>query len=291
MTWFLDVRTEGVGGSVASTAKLRRGDGLAAGGPKLEPPVLVPPADEFRPGRRVLLLVHGFNVSRPKAAVSYARLEALLKAKGLPEDYLVIGVFWPGDYWVPVINYPAEAADAKLSGQRVAAWLKSYLPHIGPISFLSHSLGARLVLEAVKTMKPLKADRVCLTAAAVDDNVLSKQYDAARINAVDTAVLASRKDKVLSLAYRIGDFASDVFYDDDDPFRPALGHEGPKPTPIPALVSTGQVGDHEDYDHEDYFPPSHRTQPNARSEQTAAFAVAALAGQAHGWPFTARIAR
>ena len=288
MTWFLDVRTEGVGGSVAPVARLRRGVGLGPGAPKLEPPVNGLPA-EFAAGRRVLLLVHGFNVSRPKAVVTYAKLEEALKLNGLPDDYLVIGVLWPGDYWIPVINYPAEAADAKRSGQRIADFIKVHFGRMGPVSFLSTSLGARVVLEAVAQMRPMKADRVCLTAAAVDDNCLAVQYDAARANAVQTTVLASRKDRVLRLAYPVGDFVSDIFYDNDSPFRSALGRAGPRPT-VPALVSAAQIADEQEYDHGDYFPPS-SSDINRRSGQTAAFATSALAGQAHGWPFTRRIPR
>lgn len=276
MTLFLDFRTEGVGGGILDEPRVLEGNGL------IDPPELQSLGQTLPlariSGREVVFATHGFNVSRRQGVHSLARLERDLN---LPPACVFVGVLWPGDWWIPVVNYPAEAGDAVQCGRGLAKFVNTNLSLAGDVSLVSHSLGGRLVLEAVKHLSR-PARQVCMLAAAVDDDCLtSRQYDAARQNAKSVSVLASKGDLVLRIAYPAGDFFSDIFYDDDSPARKALGYHGPRPRAEHVLHA--QISGDE-YGHGDYFPPSDLDKPNDKQRKPEAFIAEALLGLPHGWP-------
>jgi len=229
----------------------------------------------------ILFATHGFNVNQAEGVRSLARLEARLNPVGAE---LFVGVLWPGDYWLPVVNYPTEAADAVKCGQKLADFCAKYASRSNSISFLSHSLGGRLILEAVAQLDT-RAKTVCLTAAAVDRDCLDAQYADAVSNAETISNLSSRRDMVLRLAYPVGDFLSDIFYDDDDALQSALGYLGPK-SPWPALVRPKKIPEALDYGHGDYLPPSDQQSPlsGLKWENAADFMFRAFRNQAQTWP-------
>lgn len=278
MTFFLDFRTDAVGGSILDEPRVLEGNGLVDP-PELRFLGLTLPRDSIV-GREVVFATHGFNVSRPAGVHALARLGRDLD---LPPAFVFVGVLWPGDWWIPAVNYPAEAGDAVRCGRRLAKFVNTRLSAAAGISLVSHSLGGRLVLEAVSRLdRP--AREVCVLAAAVDDDCLtSRQYDAARANAKRISVLASKSDKVLRLAYPAGDFLSDIFFHDDDSFRhKALGYHGPHPRAEGVLHA--QIRDNERYDHSDYFPPSKPNDPITKQNRPEAFIAETLLGLPHAWP-------
>lgn len=224
-------------------------------------------------GRHMLLAVHGFNVSYE----SGVRQMALLgQALSLPASASFFGVLWPGDFILPAINYPFEASDAVWCGRRLGRLCNTRFAGAASLSFMSHSLGGRLVLEAVAGLNR-KARSVCLAAAAVDRDVLSRQYSAALGNSESLAVLSSPKDRVLQVAYAGGDFLSDLFGDGDSPFRRALGLLGPRPHPRP------DVGDHRiprdpACGHGGYMPGG------SHFPQVSQFVRRCFDGASHSWP-------
>jgi esterase/lipase superfamily enzyme len=230
--------------------------------------------------REVVFATHGFNVSYAAGVHALARLEHDL---GLAGRFLFVGVLWPGDYWLPVVNYPSEAADAVRCGRLLARFADATLDGARSISFVSHSLGARLVLEAVKRMRH-PAREVCLLAAAVDDDCLAtEQYAGACANAQRVTVLASTSDMVLRLAYPGGDFLSDVGGDDDSPWCKALGYEGPHPRGL-AHVEHAQIASTARYGHGDYLPPSELNTVNAKTTHVRDFVREVMLGSPHAWP-------
>jgi hypothetical protein len=200
-------------------------------------------------GKQLLFATHGFATTFQGGVAQLAAFEAAL---GLPGSAVFIGVLWPGDAWIPYINYPVEYGDARRSGEKLAAACGSTMRGAASYSFLSHSLGGRLILEAVKRLHT-KAATMCLMAAAVDRDVLTNQYKTALANCDRTFVLSSTKDLVLKLAYPAGDFFSDIFGDDDSPFRGALGLRGPRPA-AGATVTPNAIDPGEAYGHMDYMP-------------------------------------
>lgn len=264
MTRFISVRSQDVGGPVVDA-----GCWESAGGPK---PTYKPVSGEAvardTQGKDVIVAIHGFNVSRPKAVRSYVTLESQLQLKA---DQRFFGVLWPGDFWLPVVNYPAEASDAVDAGGRLAAYLDATMASAASISFISHSLGGRVLLEAVQRLGRA-ADEVCITAGAVDNNVLSAQYLAAKGKANRVSVLSSRSDSVLKLAYPLGDFGSDVLFGDkDSPWRGALGLKGPHPFEAPPKVRHRPIDKALGFGHGDYFPPSDGTSAPGRWSKSVAY--------------------
>jgi hypothetical protein len=192
-------------------------------------------------GREVVFATHGFNVTFEEGVHELARLEHELN---LPGPFAFIGVLWPGDWWIPAVNYPAEADDAVACGRNLARFVTARWRSPPACRSSRTVLGARVVLEAVKRLdRP--ARQVCVLAAAADDDCLTTtQYDAARRNTRSIDVLASRGDWVLRLAYPTADFLSDVFYDDDALARAALGYHGPRPFPPEHAVHAQIPGRH-----------------------------------------------
>ena len=189
MTYFLNFRASNVGGPVIDP-QLLEGDGTVN-------PLhwSVVPADQIPSrlaGRNILFAAHGFNVSQQQGACSLGLLGTYLK---LPSPDVFVGVLWPGDSVVPIIDYPFEGNVAQDCGGRLATFCNQACAKAQSLSFVSHSLGARLVLEAVARLDR-KAQSVCLTAAAINRDCLVSEYSNAAGNAERISILASRKDSV-----------------------------------------------------------------------------------------------
>jgi len=276
---FLNFRSQSVGGAVIDPYVLT-GDPLAGmTGVKV---VDWPKVADLASGKDVLFAVHGFNVSYESGAMSAARLDATLD---LGPDALFLGVLWPGDFWLPAVNYPF-AGDVSIDcGKRLAAFCAKWMSEANSLNFVSHSLGARLVLEAVKGLKaPQTARTVCLTAGAINSDCLAAEYAAALANTKTTSTLSSTADHVLQLAFPLGDLIADLLDDDHTPFTPALGYWGPK-KPVPAGVRKSRIPQAQGYDHGNYMPPSiPPVPPDNRWENVAQFMKNAFLGQSQAWP-------
>src|SRR5690349_19509715 len=181
MTWFLDVRALPVGGDVAADVQVWEDAAPATIG------ALAATAH----GRHVLFGTHGFNVNREYGRASLSEWETLLS---LPAPSLFVGVLWPGDArTVRVLDYPFEDAVASRCGRMLGPYIDRSFAGSASISFVSHSLGARVVLETVRAMAgPVR--ELALMAGAIDDNCLTGQYrsDLMRVGAI--SVLASVRD-------------------------------------------------------------------------------------------------
>src|SRR5260370_19813058 len=160
MTLYLNFRSQSVGGAIVYPYLLE-GDGTTA------PPALKTVAwADIAPkvaGKDVLLGVHGFNVNYRNGANSFGLLDGSL---GLGESEIFIGVLWPGDFWIPAVNYPFEGSDAMECGRRLPDFCTRWLSEAPSLSFFPHSLGARLALEAV-TYLHRRAPQPCPAAAAL----------------------------------------------------------------------------------------------------------------------------
>jgi hypothetical protein len=280
VTLYLSLRSQSVGGAV-TPPRFFEGDGVA------QPLALRPVSEEAvvarLANRDVLFATHGFNVSLGAGACALGRLESLL---ALPATSRYVAILWPGDFWLPVINYPFEGETAMKSGRLVADFCNRRLGGAATLSFISHSLGARVVLEAAAALRR-KARLVCVTAAAVNDDCLTTQYAIAFANSAMVSVLASREDLVLRLAYPIGDPIANLLHLDHKPFRAALGYDGP-PAAIGATVPPWEIADDEAFEHWDYLPPSHPgplpDDPAAKWLKSAAFMRRAFDGVTQTWP-------
>jgi len=233
-------------------------------------------------GRDLLFATHGFNVSRAHGA---AALDRLGRTLDLGAAGLFVGLLWPGDAWIPVVDYPFEGGVAIDCGQRLAAFCNASCASAQSLAFFSHSLGARVVLEAVARLDR-KARLLCVAAGAVNRDCLWREYWDASLNASRITVLASRKDLVLKVAFAVGDPLADLLHDDHTPFQAALGATGPAP-PEP-VAFPWQIPDDEDYGHGDYLPPpDDGDQPppaDAQWLRVAGFLGRAFRGEPQTWP-------
>lgn len=246
MTLHLNFRSWPIAGSVIDPYMVRS----EPGEPSVIRRVSSATAGSLCNGKDLLFAVHGFNVRQKRALNSFAVLNHAL---ALGDTSVLIGVLWPGDWWIPAVNYPFEGEDAMDCGRRLAAYCTRHLAGARSISFLSHSLGARLVLEAAQYL-PRRVNMVCLTAGAINRGCLEAGYAMAAKNIDRIYVLASHDDVVLKLAFPVGDPISNVLHDDHDFFERALGYDGPSAGSASLVRAPWQIPDDYDYDHGSYLP-------------------------------------
>jgi esterase/lipase superfamily enzyme len=172
--------------------------------------------------KKVLLLVHGYNNSIASTMQTYhlikKNIEKIEKQNGSTLYDVIIGYVWPG--YQNTLEYYA----AKENAHRLAKRLRSQLGHLSAatahIDVLAHSMGNRLVLEAlnVQPVKPLKkiVQNFYSLAAAVDGESIEKnqKYYNATLRCQNIYVFYSKRDDVLKFYYAIAEFDE------------ALGYEG-----------------------------------------------------------------
>lgn len=203
-------------------------------------------------GRDVLLVTHGFNVNQADGLQTLSHWGALL---GLG-NAVPIGMLWPGDSrWIHVVDYPIEGNDAMAAGKLLAAFLNKNFTSALSLSFASHSLGARVVLQIVAGLnRPSR--RLLLMAGAIDNTCLGSEYLKAAGNVGTISLLASRSDNVLKWAFPAGNFVSGIFSQGTPYVHEAIGREGPSTDLAPPsnLHADWQIPDAWGFDHSDYLP-------------------------------------
>lgn len=249
MSRFLDVRISAVGGGLANSVALGQGTDINnyAG-------LALPQLLSDIQGRHVLIATHGYNVDRANGIASLSNWEGELQ---LPDQSVFVGLLWPGDSVVlHALSYPEEPRVANGVGQRMAPFIDANFGGAASVSFASHSLGARVLLETVSLMN-LSVRRATIMAGAIDDNCLNKEFKAAAAKIGEISVLASHKDKVLSAAFPLGNFISGILTTGHPWWHAALGHVGPS-TPRPGnFQAPFEIPDGWEFGHGDYLeiPP------------------------------------
>ena len=241
MTLFLDARLSAVGGNLAAAVAIHQGAAQFL--------------NDIR-GRHVLIATHGFNVDRAAGIASLSNWERLLQ---LPPGTVFLGLLWPGDsIWRHGLDYPEEPRVANDAGRLVASFLDANFGGAASLSYVSHSLGARVILAAISKMH-LPVRRAILMAGAIDDDCLSTEFKAAAAKIGRISVLASRQDKVLSSAFPLGNFVAGIITEGHPWWHAALGQTGPS-IPYPNnFQSPFMIPDNWGFEHGDYLqldPPA-----------------------------------
>lgn len=224
--------------------------------------------------KRVCFIVHGFNVpldhgvkTGGPAAQEYEALGEL--AVRMTGADMVVPVLWPGDGFI-AWSYFTAFTHCKTTGARFADFLLSRAFSPDEVSFVSHSLGARVVLEgvsqAVQRVTPpqaLQFGLAIMAAAAVDDNVLDTgAYQAGLAALPRVVVLSSMDDTVLDRWFVLGDAIEGALWDD---YRDAGGGDGRAlgrfgPTFVDGSTVRGKTEWYEitdGQDHGDYLPEAY----------------------------------
>jgi len=253
MTRFLDVRLDPVGGTLAASVAIQQGTN-SNNYQSMDKTQLL---SDIR-GRNVLIATHGFHVDRANGIACLSNWEGLLD---LAPPSVFVGLLWPGDsIWAHGLDYPEEPKVANEAGRNlIAPFLDCNFGDAASISFASHSLGARVVLETIANMR-LAVRRLTLMAGAIDDNCLNTEFAAAAGNIGAISVLASPKDEVLSALFPLGNLIGGIIAEGHPWWHAALGHSGPS-TPMPGNLKIPlQIPSVWEYGHHNYLqvdpPPS-----------------------------------
>jgi hypothetical protein len=246
MTIFLDVRVDSVGGPLAKSVAFFQGASLSTYATISRAQVL-----GAIHGRNVLIGTHGFNVDRASGIDCLDTWSQLLLQLDPALD-VFIGLLWPGDStWAHGLDYPEEPKIADDAGQLLGPFLDELTADAASVSFSSHSLGARVVLQTVKQMKtPIR--RVILMAGAINDDCLTSEFQVAAAKVGEISVLASKHDEVLAWAFPLGNFLSGIIDVGHPWWHDALGRNGPqRPRPqnfrAPFLIPSGWKYGHHHY--------------------------------------------
>jgi hypothetical protein len=277
---FLDLRTADVGGPLARTVAI--GQGTNRG--NYQSATLADLTGAIH-GRHVLVGTHGFNVDRSNGIESLANWAGLLH---LPPPAAFVGVLWPGDsIWLHGLDYPEEPAVANQAGALLAPFIDSTFAGAASISFVSHSLGARVVLETVSLLvRPVR--RVILMAGAIDDDCLTHEFADAAAKVGQISVLASHEDAVLALAFPLGNFLGGILTVHHPWWHGALGRTGPV-QPVPAnFQGPFEIPDGWSYGHGDYLrvegpPPAGVAMPSDVPPQAQPVPANGVKGWKEGW--------
>lgn len=243
MTLFIDLRATPSGGICAAEATIWN-DGTQK----------VSAADFVAriSGLDLILATHGFNVDRARGIRVLSIWSQLLQ---LPASSLFIGVLWPGDsQFLPFLDYPMEGSEAIASGKLLAGFLNQQAAAAASVSFVSHSLGARTMLQTLSGTNQ-HTRRLVLMAGAIEDDCLVNEYQQAAAKAGEIYVLASRSDKVLEFAFPIGNLVGEIVMRGHPYCKIALGRGGPsQPIALSQRGGAWQIPDAWNFGHSDYLP-------------------------------------
>jgi hypothetical protein len=172
-------------------------------------------------GSRLVLVVHGYNNNEDEASKSYDVLFEILGTLVPSPEVLrsIWEVYWPGYVRVgakkrtllSALSYPMQVRKAVRIGRALARFLSSVAFDRQPMDvlFIAHSLGCRVVLEAIRGLSEdsgISVKAICLMAAAVP--VAHVSASGSLRHAADTAekryILHSPADRVLRRYFRAG---------------------------------------------------------------------------------------
>ncbi len=170
-------------------------------------------------GKNVLLLVHGYNNDAKEALSTYNLINTHVSAfvdvqQSHFYDY-IIGYLWPGydDTW--------EYFEARSHVSKLANKMRSHLEFLSAsaakVDILAHSMGNRLVLEALN-YRPLQEKRLVhnyfALAPAVDDESLEENeiYYHSTDNCEKIFIFYSKRDEVLKWSYSLAEWDRSLGY-------------------------------------------------------------------------------
>ena len=169
-------------------------------------------------GKKILVLVHGYNNEPEDVHNAYAILEDQISASITGTDAYdqIIGYIWPGGD--DAFDYFATKTRANALARRVGIWLQKMFDKQATVDVMGHSMGVRVILKALKT-RPAKVVRNVFTMAAAVDNEsieINEEFYLSTSHSENLFVFHSKHDPVLKFAYRIAEFDN------------ALGLRGPE---------------------------------------------------------------
>jgi alpha/beta hydrolase family protein DUF900 len=251
ITRFLDTRALWSGGDVFGEVQSKQWTGGAGfSDQSMYVDLALPDLKTFIYGKDVLIATHGFNVSRADGIQTLATWSGLLT---LAPNAVFLGLLWPGDSdSLHALSYPVEPKNAMDSGTMIGQYLDANFGSASSISLVSHSLGARVLLQAIRTMATRTVRRAILMAGAIPDDTLTDEFADVPAKIADISILASMEDDVLKWAFPLGNFVGEIVGKDHPWWQSALGRTGPA-TPPAHFDPPFQIPDGWNYGHGNYL--------------------------------------
>lgn len=190
-------------------------------------------------GKRVLIIVHGFDITDP--CEFYFDIQDNILGNDSPFD-ATIGYVWPG------FSSHLEYLNAKKNTALAAPKFREFLEKIHRIALrvdvVAHSLGNRLVLDALnenKTRYPLIHNFLSVAPAVEEDSIFKGQifYLSTEL-CRNMYVFFSKQDDVLKWIFPFPELSSALGY---------LGDSNPKKLPknVQTVDCSAIVNGHDDY--------------------------------------------
>ena len=259
MTYFIDLRADNAGGNPVASVKdiVIRTEAQPTPNPSTP---LDAELSQAIQGRDILIGTHGFNVNRACGIDYLGHWSQWLQ---LGANGFFVAALWPGDArWIPVVDYPVEDKEAIKSGQLLAEYLVANFAGANSLSFTSHSLGARMMLETIRNLaqSSFKLKTLTIMAGAVDDTCLNDEYKTVTSVMEKISILASNCDDVLKWAFPAGNPFAGIVTRGEPYWHGALGRYGPNPPNQPAnLYQTPILPNLWEFGHSSYInyePPT-----------------------------------
>lgn len=199
-------------------------------------------------GKRVLMLIHGFNNEAGSALTTYQQVHEqfsrLMDPSGGELYDIVIGYLWPGDN--ERLEYFTAKKNAEALSRRMNASLGQLTLQAARVDLFAHSMGNRLIFEALKRFPENPMNRPIHNfyslAPAVDNESLEKgeDYYPSTKQCENIFVFHSERDDVLKYLYVAAEW--DL----------ALGFKGEEcsrhvPKNVQFIDCTAFVGGHSEY--------------------------------------------
>lgn len=211
---------------------------------------------------RVTIFVHGFNNNEKQARVRWRQTRVRLAPMLGVSKYMtrLAEYYWPGDRgigprFLKSVLYARDVQMARRCGQDLGRFLdeRGSPQHV---AFVGHSLGCRVVLEALRELRVRSSSVTCSTAllmaAAVPEGLCGFPNQFARAPGLASLakrehVLYSFNDHVLRLWFPPGQWGAQLLRDDDPApgSRSAVGRTG-GPVGRWSLATQTRL-DHSDY--------------------------------------------
>jgi esterase/lipase superfamily enzyme len=188
-------------------------------------------------GRRVLVLVHGYNYALSDATTLFRTVEQTAEAH-FPDAYdAVLGYTWPSG--ASPYDYFGAKARIGEAGRRLRRWLEALWAVGCTVDVAGHSLGVRVAAAAVEGASVFRARNVFLLAAAAGTDAL----EALRAAAGHAYVFYTRNDEALGRWYWLFEWETPLGY--AGPSRAALADWGPDDVTV--VDCTDVVPGHDQY--------------------------------------------
>lgn len=171
-------------------------------------------------GKKVLILIHGYNNEEDDVVRAYGILEEKARAMRVTVDKpcydVIIGFTWPGGN--DPLDYFSAKRRAGVVAPRLVPWLEMISDKAESLDIMCHSMGCRISLMAAKGHPQQLIRNLYLTAAAVDNESIERdeEYFNSIAKCAQTYVFHSKHDPVLALSYKGAEW--DL----------ALGYSGPE---------------------------------------------------------------